>query len=50
MVTSSVAMVIPGHGLKCHNRIAANIMENPYSIFKLFFLMKELVFHVNFIA
>ena len=30
MMTSSVAMVIPGHGLNCDDKIAANTMENPY--------------------
>ena len=37
VMTSSVAMVIPGHELNCDNKIAANTMENPYSNFKLDF-------------
>ena len=37
VMTSSVAMVIPGYRLNCDNKIAANIMENPYSNFKLEF-------------
>ena len=37
VMTSSVATVIPGHGLKCDNRIAANIIKTPYSNFKLDF-------------
>ena len=42
-MTSSVAMVIPGHGLNCDNKIAANTMENPYSNFKFdFSLLKSL--------
>ena len=45
VMISSVAMVIPGHGWNCDNKIAVNTMENPYSNFKLdFFLMKEFVF------
>ena len=49
VMTSSVAIVIPGHGLNCDNKIAAKTMENPYSNFKLdFFLMKEFVFYVKF--
>ena len=37
VMTSSVAKVIPGHGLNYDNKIVANIMENPYSNFKLDF-------------
>ena len=37
VMTSSIAMVIPGHELNCDNKIAANTMENPYSNFKLDF-------------
>ena len=37
VMTLSAAMVIPGCGLNCDNKIAANTMVNPYSKFKLDF-------------
>ena len=41
VMTSSVAMVIPGHELNCDNKIAANTMENPYLNFKFVFPYKR---------